>query len=108
MITLEDFKKIELKVAQILGAEKIPKTDRLLKVKVNLGGEERTLVAGLGAYYTPEELMGLQVIVVTNLQPATIKGIESNGMMLGVGCSDRNDIALLTINREVPNGTRVE
>ena len=108
MITLEDFKKIELKVAQILGAEKVPKTDRLLKVKVNLGEEERTLVAGLGAHYTPEELIGLQVIVVTNLQPATIKGIESNGMMLGVGCSDRNDIALLTINKEAPNGTRVE
>ena len=108
MITLEDFKKIELKVAQILCAEKIPKTDKLLKVKVDLGAEERTLVAGLGAHYTPEELIGLQVIVVANLQPATIKGIESNGMMLGVGCSDRNDIALLTINREAPNGTRVE
>ena len=108
MITIRDFKKIELKVAQILGAEKIPKTDRLLKVKVDLGGEERTLVAGLGAHYTPEELVGFQVIVVTNLQPATIKGIESNGMMLGVGCSDHNDIALLTINREAPNGTRVE
>ena len=108
MITIKDFKKIELKVAQILGAEKIPKTDRLLKVKVDLGGEERTLVAGLGAHYTPEELLGLKVIVVTNLQPATIKGITSNGMMLGVGCSDRNDIALLTVNRDVPSGTRVE
>jgi methionyl-tRNA synthetase len=108
MITLEDFKKIELKVAQILSAEKIPKTDRLLKVTIALGEEERTLVAGLGSHYTPEDLIDLKVIVVTNLQPATIKGIESNGMMLGVGCSNHNDIALLTINREAPNGTRVE
>lgn len=108
MITLEDFRKIDLKVAQIISAEKIQKTDRLLKVKVDLGGEERTLVAGLGAHYKPEELVGLKVIVVTNLEPAIIRGIESNGMMLGVGCSDRDDIALLTLNREATNGARVE
>lgn len=108
MITIDDFKKIELKVAQIISAEKVEKTERLLKVKVDIGGEERTLVAGLGAHYRPEELIGLKVIVVTNLQPALIRGIESNGMMLGVGCSDRDDIALLTINRDAPNGTRVE
>jgi len=77
-------------------------------VRVDLGGQERTLVAGLGAHYKPKELVGLRMIVVTNLQPATIRGIESSGMMLGVGCSDHDDIALLTINRDAPNGARVE
>ena len=108
MIALDDFRKIDLRVAQITGAEVVPNTARLLKVTVDLGGEQRTLVAGLGGHYRPEELVGLKVIVVANLQPATIKGIESNGMMLGVGCRERNEIALLTTNRDAPNGAAVE
>ncbi len=108
MITLDDFKKIDLRVAQIMNVEKVEKTEKLLKVTVELGNEARTLVAGLGAHYKPEELVGLKVIVVANLQPATIRGIESNGMMLGVGCNDRESIALLTINKDASNGARVE
>lgn len=108
MITLDDFKKVDLRVARIVSAEKIEKTEKLLKVKVGMGSEERTLVAGLGAHYQPEELIGLRVIVVANLQPTTIRGIESNGMLLGVGCNDRESIALLTINKDAPNGARVE
>ena len=108
MITLEDFRSIDLRVAQIMSAEKVPKTNRLLKVNVDLGGEQRTLIAGLGAHYDPQELIGLKVIVVANLQPTIIRGIESNGMMLGVGCSDRDDIALLTLSRDAPNGAHVE
>lgn len=108
MISLGEFRTMDLRVAQVTSAEKIPKTDRLLKVTVDLGGEERTLVAGLGGHYVPEQLVGFKVIVVVNLEPTTIRGIESNGMMLGAGCTDRDDIALLTVNRDVPNGTRVE
>ena len=108
MISLEDFRKIDLRVAQIISVEKIPKTERLLGVKVDLGGEERILVAGVGSQYQPEELVGLKVIVVANLRPAIIRGIESNGMMLGVGCSDRDKIALLTTDRDAPNGAAVE
>jgi methionyl-tRNA synthetase len=108
MISLDEFKRIDLRVAQVTGAERVPKTDRLLKLTVDLGDEARTLVAGLGGHYEPEELIGLKVIVVANLEPAIVRGVESNGMMLAVGCSDRNDIALLTLNRDAPNGTRVE
>ena len=108
MISLGEFRTMDLRVAQVTSAEKIPKTDRLLKVTVDLGGEVRTLVAGLGGHYVPEQLVGLKVIVVVNLEPTTIRGIESNGMMLGAGCTDQDDIALLTVNRDVPNGTRVE
>ena len=108
MITLDDFGKIDLRVAQIISAEKIEKTEKLLKVTVELGSEERTLVAGLGTHYKPEELVGLKVIVVANLQSAVIRGIESNGMMLGVGCNNGENIALLTINKDASNGARVE
>ncbi len=108
MITLEDFRKVDLRVAQVISAEKIGKTAKLLKVTVEAGSEQRTLVAGLGAHYQPEELIGLKVIIVANLEPAIIRGIESNGMMLGVGCNDRENIALLTINRDMPTGAHVE
>jgi methionyl-tRNA synthetase len=108
MIGLEDFRKVELRVAQVIAAERVPKTDRRLKLSVDLGEEGRTLVAGLGAHYRPEELVGLKVIIVANLEPAVVRGIESNGMMLGVGCSDRDEIAVVTLNRDAPNGTRVE
>lgn len=108
MISLDDFRKVELRVAQVIAAERVPRTDRLLKLSVDLGEEVRTLVAGLGAHYTPEELVGLKVIVVANLEPAVVRGIESNGMMLGVGCSDRDEIAIVTLNRDAPNGTPVE
>jgi methionine--tRNA ligase beta chain len=69
MITIEDFRTSDLSVAQIVGAERVPQTSRLLKLKVDLGAEERTLVAGLGAHYDPPDLLGLKVIVVANLQP---------------------------------------
>lgn len=108
MISLDDFRKIDLRVAQVISAEKIEKATKLLKVTVEMGSEQRTLIAGLGGHYQPEELLGLKVIVVANLEPAVIRGIESNGMMLGVGCNDRENIALLTINRDMPTGTRVE
>ena len=108
MLTLNDFRKIDLRVAQIIAAEKVEKTAKLLKLTVEIGPEQRTLVAGLGAHYQPQELVGLKVIIVANLEPALIRGIESNGMMLGVGCNDREEIALVTINRDMPTGARVE
>ena len=108
MISLDDFRAVDLRVGQVTNADRIPKTERLLKVTVDLGGEERTLVAGLAGHYTPHQLLGLKVVVVANLQPTTIRGIESNGMLLGAGCTGSDDIALLTVNRDVGNGTRVE
>ncbi len=108
MISIQDFRRLDLRVGQIRRAEPITGAHRLLKVQVDLGPEQRTLVAGLAAHYTPEQLIGLKVIVVTNLEPATIRGVVSQGMMLGAGCSDGHDIALLTISKDVPNGTPVE
>ncbi len=108
MLSLQDFKRLDLRVGQILAAEPIPGKRRLMRVQVDLGQERRTLVGGLAEHYTSQQLIGLQVVVVANLEPATIAGVRSEGMMLGVGCADRQDIALLTVNHQVPNGTPVE
>ncbi len=108
MIGINDFKRLDLRIGQILTAEPIPKKQRLLKVQVDLGDEQRTLVGGLAEYYTPDQLVGLQVVVVANLEPAMIGGVRSEGMMLGVGCSEGQDVALLTVNKAVTSGTRVE
>jgi methionyl-tRNA synthetase len=107
VISMDVFRQIELQVGEILTAERVSGSDRLLKLTVDLGGERRSIVGGLGQSYTPEELKGLQVVVVANLAPARIKGIESAGMLLGVGCEDARTVALLTVNRRVPNGTLV-
>lgn len=107
MISIDVFKQIELRVGEILSAERVSGSDRLLKLTVDLGGEQRTIVGALGQSYTTEELQGLQVVVVANLVPARIKGIESAGMLLGVGCEDARAVALLTANRRVPSGTLV-
>ncbi len=107
MISHDVFRQIELRVGEILTAERVSGSDRLLKLTVDLGGERRSIVGGLGQSYTPEELQGLQVVVVANLAPARIKGIHSAGMLLGVGCEDSRAVALLTVNRRVLNGALV-
>lgn len=81
-ITLDHFKTIELRVATVLAAEAHPKADRLLVLKIDLGGEPRQLVAGIRAHYQPEDLVGKQIVVVANLEPATLRGVESQGMLL--------------------------
>ena len=92
---------------EIVAAEPISGSDRLLKLTVDLGGERRSVVGALAQSYAPAELRGLQVVVVANLAPARIRGIESQGMLLGVGCEEAKAIALLTVNRPVPNGASV-
>ncbi|HET8575681.1 MAG TPA: hypothetical protein VFO18_01185 [Methylomirabilota bacterium] len=91
----------------MLAAESVPGSDRLLRLTVDLGGDRRTVVGGLGQSYRPDELHGLKVVVVANLAPARIRGIESQGMLLGVGCEQADAVALLTVNRPVPNGAPV-
>jgi len=104
-ISIEEFRKIELKTARILKAERIPRAERLLKLQIDLGNETRQLVAGIAQHYTPEELIGKTIIVVANLEPAKIRGVESQGMLLAV--SDGERLTLLTTDREVPPGKPV-
>jgi methionyl-tRNA synthetase len=81
-IIFDDFAKIDLRVGKILAAEKVEKADKLLKLQVELGEETRTIVSGIALHYQPEEVVGKQVVVVTNLAPRKMRGIESNGMIL--------------------------
>jgi len=107
MITIDDFMNIELKIAVIREAEDHPDADRLYVLKVELGdGETRQLVAGIRPSYEKKELIGKQVAVVTNLQPATIRGQESQGMVLAA--SDKEGITVLSPGRPVKLGSRIK
>ena len=108
MITLSEFRRLDLRVGEIVAAERMEGTIRLMKVEVDLGPARRTLVAGVAHQYTPSQLLGMKVIVVANLEPATLRGVTSQGMMLGANCHNGQEIALLTVSRDVPSGTPVE
>ncbi|MCK4247961.1 MAG: methionine--tRNA ligase subunit beta, partial [Methanomicrobia archaeon] len=105
MIKYDEFKKVELKVGEIKSAENIKGSKNLLKLKVDTG-EERQLVAGIAQHYKPEELIGKKIIVVTNLEPAKLFGVESQGMLLAAVEGD--EISLATIDRDIKNGASVE
>jgi methionyl-tRNA synthetase len=105
MITIEEFAKIELRVATIKAVEPHPNADRLFVLKIDLGTEERQLVAGIRTHYTPEELLGKQIVVVTNLQPATLRGVESQGMLLAA--SDGERVIVLSPEKPVVPGAKV-
>jgi methionine--tRNA ligase beta chain len=106
IINLNDFKKLDIKVAEILEAEKVPNTDKLLKLKINLGNEERIIVSGIGEQYQPEELIGKQIIVLANLEPKTFKGIESQGMLLAA-VSENGIISLLMPDKKMQPGDKI-
>jgi len=105
MISIDEFKKLELKVATIKSAEPHPNADKLLVLKVDLGSEERQIVAGIRAHYTPEELVGRQIVVVANMETARLRGVESQGMLLAASDGDR--IVILTPERQVAPGSKV-
>jgi methionine--tRNA ligase beta chain len=81
--------KVDLRVADVIAAEPVKKTEKLLKLRIRLGSEERTIVAGIAQFYTAEEMVGKQIVVVANLQPAKIRGIESKGMLLAADDGER-------------------
>ncbi len=105
-IKYEDFAKVKLRVAKILEAERIPKTDKLLKLTIDLGDERRTLVAGIGHVYKPEELPGKYIVVVANLKKKKLRGVVSDGMLLAAHDEEGNPV-LLTVEREVPPGSEI-
>ena len=105
-ITIDQFRELELRVAQIVAAEKIEKSKKLLKLRVNTGDAERTIVAGIALAYTPEELVNRKVVIVANLQPATLMGVESNGMVLAAEVNGQP--SLLSVDPTVPLGTNVK
>src|SRR5262249_33010098 len=105
-ISIDEFQKIDLRVAQVLSAEAVPKSKKLLKLRVSLGTEERTVLAGIAEHYAPADLVGKKVVVVANLQPAKLMGIESQGMVLaGEG---GQGLGVVMPDRDLPPGSKVK
>jgi methionyl-tRNA synthetase len=105
MISIEEFRKLELKVATIKGAEAHPNADKLVVLQVDLGSEQRQICAGIRNHYTPEELIGKQIVVVANLETAKLRGLESQGMLLAA--SDAGRVIVLTPDKPVQPGSPV-
>ncbi|HEY3281093.1 MAG TPA: methionine--tRNA ligase subunit beta, partial [Armatimonadota bacterium] len=105
LISIDDFKKVQLRTATVLSAEPVPGANKLLKLTVDLGDEDRSLVAGIAETYAPGDLVGKTVVIVANLQPATIRGVVSQGMILAADLGGK--AVFLTPEREVPPGAKV-
>jgi methionine--tRNA ligase beta chain len=105
-ISFDDFKKMDLRVAQIKGCEEVPGADRLYKLTID-SGEERQIVAGIKAYYSKEELVGKKIIIVANLEPRPLRGIMSHGMLLAASSEDKSSVVLITPDKDIANGAVV-
>ena len=106
MITFDQFKEINLRVVKILSAERVEGSDKLLRLQVSLGEEERQIVAGIGKRYSLEELVGTEIVIVANLEPRKLMGLESQGMLLAADSPEGP--VLLRPDREVPPGSMVK
>lgn len=106
-IDFSEWKKLDIRVGQIKAAEDHPNADKLIILRVDVG-EERQLVAGLRGYYRPEELVGKKVVVFVNLKPIKLRGIQSQGMVLAAVDTAQDNVSLLTVDHDVPNGARIE
>jgi methionyl-tRNA synthetase len=107
VIQFDDFLKLDLRVATITKAEEHPSADKLLVLQVDLGSAQRQIIAGIKGYYEPEALVGKQIIVVANLAPRMMRGLESQGMLLAASPEDRSQVILLSTERPIAAGARV-
>jgi len=105
-VTFDDFKKIDLRVAEIKTCEDVPGADKLYRLTIDVG-EERTIVAGIKQHYTKEELVGKKIVVITNLEPRTIRGITSHGMLLAASSPDQTSVVLVGPDRDIQSGSTV-
>jgi methionyl-tRNA synthetase len=107
-ISIEDFAKVDMRVGQVVAAERVPGAHKLLKLNVDIGAEVRQVVAGIAEAYAPEQLVGMKVVIVTNLQPRKLRGVESNGMIVAASVDPGGKPVLVTFKEEVPNGARLK
>lgn len=106
-VTFEEFKKLDLRVGEIKSAEEIPGADKLYKLKVDIGGEERELVAGVKRFYGTGSLIGKKIAVLTNLEPRVIRGVTSHGMLLAASNEDKSNLSLLVLDTDLPPGSKI-
>ena len=107
-ISIDDFAKVEMRVGEIVSAEAIPGAKKLLKLMVDIGSEVRQVAAGIAEYYQPEQLVGTKVVLVVNLQPRKLRGVESNGMIVAASVGDEGKPVLVTFGEDVPKGARLK
>lgn len=105
MINFDDFDKIDLRIGKIAEAERVEGSEKLLKLVIELGEEKRQILSGIARFYSPEELIGKSVTIVANLEPRTILGLESNGMVLAV--KDNDKLSVLVPEKEISSGSKV-
>jgi tRNA-binding protein len=105
-ITYDDFTKLDLRIAKIISTEKIPGKSKIIKGVIDLGEEKRNVIIGGAEYYQPEEMVGKKVVVIANLEPRKIAGLESNAMLLAADVNDKP--FWLTVNEDVPLGTKIK
>ncbi len=108
IIEIDDFAKVELRVGEVRTAERIPKADKLLKLTVDIGAEVRQILAGIAEYYEPESLVGRKIVIVANLKPRKMRGLESQGMLLAASVGEEDRPVLVTFDEDVPNGARLK
>jgi methionyl-tRNA synthetase len=103
---IDEFRKLDIRVAEVLDAKRVPNTDKLIEAKVDLGGGEvRTIITGLIPHYQPEELVGKRIIVLANLEPRRVRGVDSHGMLLAAEWEGQ--IGLLTVDKAAPSGAKI-
>ncbi len=107
-IAIDDFVKIDLRVARIIVAERIPKADKLLRLEVDLGYEKRQILSGIAQWYTPEELIGRKIVVIANLAPRKMRGLESHGMLLAASHGEDGKPVLATFGEDIELGSRLK
>ena len=108
-IEIDDFAKVDLRVGQVLSAERVPKADKLLLLKVDLAEEQpRQILAGIAQYYEPEKLVGRKVVIVANLKPRKLRGFESQGMVVAASYGEEGRPVIATFTEDVPNGARLK
>lgn len=105
-IKIDDFAKVELRVAEVMKAEKVKGTDKLIKIQLKVGEEARQVVSGIASYYSPEELIGKKLVLVYNLEPKKLRGIDSHGMILAA--SNENKLTLLTVDKDIESGAKIK
>ncbi len=104
LISIEDFLKLDIRLAKVLSAERVEGSEKLLKLRVSLGEEERTLMAGIAKHYSPEELVGKKVLMLANLKPRKIFGVESQGMVLAL--SDGENLSVIVPDKDIKEGAK--
>ncbi|MEM1873357.1 MAG: methionine--tRNA ligase subunit beta [Acidilobaceae archaeon] len=106
-VSIEEFRRLDLRVGRVVVAESVPGSSKLLRLVVDIGGEQRQVLAGIARWYKPEELVGKLVVVVVNLKPKVMAGLVSQGMILAAGCGPGDRPVLVTVEEPVPPGSRV-